>query len=218
MQIKGPIRVIFYVHKAIRAELDTVRDLAEKLELNSDFNEIEERVNFLADIVDAHAQGEEDAFYPAMDELRRDISQVFSWDHKIDEGYFQAIKQSITKIKGGGNQSDLASLKRNVYALHATLSAHAQKEDDLLVPLTDKEMDLGKQGEMVGKISAKIPPHLMEKALKWIVRIISPEERADYLGIVKRAVPPEGFDMMAGWVREALTADEWRELSSRLPD
>ncbi len=217
MQIKGPIRAMFYIHKAIRTELDTLRDLAEKLDLNSDYSEIERRVNFLADVVDAHAQGEEGAFYPAMDELRRDISQVFSWDHKIDEGYFQAIKQSITKIKGGGNQSDLVSLKRNIYALHATLGAHAQKEDDLLVPLTDKEMDLGKQGEMVGKMSAKIPPRQMEEGLKWIVGIISPEERADYLGIVKRAVPPEGFNMMVGWVREALTADEWQELSRRLP-
>ncbi len=217
MQIKGPIRAIFYIHKAIRTELDTLRDLAEKLELDSDCSEIERRVNFLADVVDAHAQGEEGAFYPAMDELRRDISLVFSWDHKIDEGYFQAIKQSITKIKGGGNQSDLVGLKRNIYALHATLGAHAQKEDDLLIPLADREMDLGEQGEMVGKISAKIPPHQMEEGLKWIVGTISLEERADYLGIMKRGVPPESFDMIAGWVKEVLTADEWQELSSRLP-
>ncbi len=50
MQIKGPIRAVFYVHKAIRTELDTLRDLAEKLELNADFSEIEDRVSFLAQV------------------------------------------------------------------------------------------------------------------------------------------------------------------------
>ncbi len=151
MQIKGPIRAIFYVHKAIRTELDTLRDLAEKLELSTDFSEIEDRVNFLGDVVNAHAMGEEDAFYPAMDELRRDISKAYSWDHELDEKLFQNVKESIARMKGGGNQSDLDSLKRNVYALNSTLSAHAQKEDDLLIPLTDKEIDPGNRARWLAK-------------------------------------------------------------------
>ncbi len=95
---------------------------------------------------------------------------------------------------------------------------YVHKENDLLVPLTDKEMDPGKQGAMVGKISARIPPPLMERALKWIVGIISPEERADYLGILKRGIPPERFDVMAGWVSEALSEGEWREFLSQMPE
>lgn len=216
MKIKGPMRSIFYPHKAIITELGILKDLTEKLALNSDFNELEDRVNFLSDVVNVHAKSEEDVFYPAVDELRKDISKVFIWDHELDEKYFQAIKESMAKLKGGGKQIDLENLNRNVCALSATLSAHAKKEDDLLVPLIDEEIDPMRQGEMVGKIVAHIPPHMMERVFKWIVSIISSEERADFIGIMKKGMPPERFDVVKGWTKEILSENEWKELLSRI--
>lgn len=218
MQIKGPVRAILYTHKAIKAELATLRDAAEKLELNANFDQIGEKVEFLHDAVSAHAAGEEAAFYPAADELRRDISQVYQWEHKVDEEYFKNIKGYIASLRNDGRPPDLREIKRNVYALHATLSTHAQKEDDLLVPLIDSELEPLRQGEMVGKIVAAVPPELMEKVFKWIVGAISTAERADYLGIVKKGAPPERFQVMVGWVRQVLPGDQWQELVAAMPE
>jgi len=216
VKIKGPIRSILYAHKAIRTELDVLRDITEKLDLDADFDEIKGRVNFLSNFVDSHAKAEEEVFYPAVDELRRDTSKPFNWDHKLEEKHFQSVKETLAKIKRYRNPSNFEGLKWNVYALSATLSAHAQKEDDLLVPILDEEVDPGKQGEMVGKFVSHIPPHLMEKGVKWIIGILSPEERVDYLGIIKRGIPPEKFDAVTGWVRETVSEDEWKELLNRM--
>ncbi len=218
IKIKGPMRSIFYVHNAIKTELDMLVNLIEKLSLSDNFNEFEDRIIFLNDVVRVHAEGEEDVFYPVIDELRKDMSKAFSWDHVIDEKYFYAIRESITRIKSGGNQTDLESLKREIHALNATLSAHAQKEDDLLVPMIDKEIDFSRQGEIVGKIVAHIPPHLMERMFKWIVSIVSLEEKADFIGIIKKGAPPEKFDAMRGWVKEILSEKEWGELLKQMPE
>ena len=83
----------------------------------------------------------------------------------------------------------------------------------MLVPLTDKEMDPGKQRAMVSKISTRVPLQLMERALRWLVGIISPEESADYPGI-----PPDRFGVMASWIRETLSEGKRRELISQMPE
>jgi len=215
--IKGPVRSMVHVHKAIRTELNTLADQVEKLQVGSDFSAFEDRVSFLSDAVHVHAEGEEEVVYPAVDELRRDVSSAYSWDHKVDEQYFREIKECISRLKTNGKQSDLDDLKRKVHVLKSFLSAHAQKEDDLLVPLIDSEVSPEKQGEMVGRISAHIPPEMMERMIKWMVGIFTVEESADFLGIIQRGAPPEGFAVMMGWVRETLPARDWGELQERMP-
>lgn len=216
MEIKGPIRAILYVHKVIQAELDRLASLASGLELGADFDGFGKRVNFLSDFVDIHVKGEDNVFYPAADGLRKDISKAYSWDHRLDEKYFQTIKEGINKLKGVGSKGDLDTLRRNIYDLRATLSAHAQKEDDLLVPLIDQEMPPPKQGEMFGKLMADLPMHKIEEMFKWIISTLSMEERADYLGIIKKGAPPEQFAVMMGWVKGGLSENEWKELLSRM--
>jgi hypothetical protein len=95
--------------------------------------------------------------------------------------------------------------------------AHAPKEDDLLVPLIDSEVSLEKQGEIVGRISAYIPPEMMEGMVKWMVGIFTVEESADFLGIIQSGTPPEGFAVVMEWVRETLPARDWGELLEKMP-
>ena len=216
--VKGPIRSFFHVHKAIKTELNSMADQVEKLDVDSDFStSLGGRVNFLSDVVKAHAGGEEEFLYPVVDELRRDLSNAYRWDHKVDEKYFGEIKGCITRLETTGQQSDLDSLKWHVHALQSFLSAHAQKEDDLLLPLIDSELSPEKQGEMVGQISAHIPPELLEPMLKWIVGALTVEERADFLGIVQGGAPPERFAVMMEWVKETLPARDWGELLEKQP-
>ncbi len=219
MQIKGPIRGFFYAHKAIRTELAALANLAERLAPNANINEFEDRLEVLHILVKAHAGGEEDGFYPGLDRVRKDISKAYIWDHKLDEELFESIKKSIARIKGNGKPSDIESLRMDMLTLKATLSAHAQKEDDLLVPLADAEMPLSEQGAIAGKVVAGIPPHLRERIFKRIViSALTTEERADYIGLVNKGLPPEVFQTMVGWVREVLPANDWKDLVQMTPE
>lgn len=217
-QIKGPVKGFLYAHKVIRAELAALADLAEKLQPNSSVEEFEDRVEVLHTFVEAHAGGEEDGFYPGLDRLRKDISKAYLWDHKLDEKLFDSIKKSIARIKGNGSLSDIESLKRNTLTLKATLSAHAQKEDDLLVPLADAKMPLEEQGAIVGKISARLQPQMMGRVVKLFADTLSSEERADWIGLVKRGLPPEVFQGMVGLVRQGVSEKDWQDLLQLLPE
>ncbi len=219
MQIKGPIRGFFYAHKAIRTELSALANLAERLDPNANIDEFEDRLEVLHILVKAHAGGEEDAYYPGLDRLRKDISKAYIWDHKLDEELFESIKRSIARINDNGKPSDIESLRRDMLTLKDTLSAHAQKEDDLLVPLADAEMPISEQGAIAGKVVAGIPPHLMERIFKRVViSALTTEERADYIGLVKKGLPPEVFETIVGWFREALPANDWKDLVQMTPE
>ncbi len=218
MQIQGPVRGFFYAHKAIRTELSALADLAERLDPNANIDEFEDRLEVLHTLVKAHAEGEEDDFYPGLDRIRKDISRAYSWDHKLDEELFESIKKSIDRIKGNGKPSDIESLRRDMLTLKATLSAHAQKEDDLLVPLADAEMPLSEQGVIVGKVVASIPPQLMERIFKRIlISALTTEERADQISLLKKGLPQDVFQTVVGWVREALSANDWKDLVQITP-
>ncbi|MFQ5978679.1 MAG: hemerythrin domain-containing protein, partial [Candidatus Heimdallarchaeota archaeon] len=94
MDIAGPIRAFVYVHKAIRAELNTLANMSLKLSQDDNLNDFGQRINFLHEFVGIHAKGEEDVFYPAVDEIGGEVSNVFVWDHRKDGEYFAAITEA----------------------------------------------------------------------------------------------------------------------------
>jgi hypothetical protein len=180
-------------------KLKRIRELEDKM------RELMGRMSYIADMEDPS------------DEDGEEFERLEAEYDKVDEEYFGEIKGCITRLGTTGQQSDLDSLKWHVHALQSFLSAHAQKEDDLLLPLIDSELGPEKQGEMVGQISAHIPPELLEPMLKWIIGALTVEERADWLGIIQGGAPPEGFVVMMAWVNESLPAADWGELLEKKP-
>ncbi len=216
MEIKGPIRAINYPHKAIRCELNNLVDLAESATIDTNFNEMEQRVSLLSDFVGFHAEAEEDYVYPALNDLHENIADSYSWDHKVDEEYFGNIKLTLQKLRAGGQAEDLVNLRRNVIALRTLLHAHSKKEDDLLIPIIDTEISPPDQGAMLGKISSKIPPEFMKSSIPFLFGNLTTDERVDYLGIMRNGMPPENFDMMMGWLGEALPSSDMEEIRHQL--
>jgi len=212
MEIKGPIRAINYPHKAIRCELNSLVDLVESATLGSDFSEMENRVNLLKKFVEFHADAEEDYVYPALNSLHANIADAYSWDHKVDAEYFQNITLALQKVKNGGTEDNLQNLRRNIIALRTLLHAHSKKEDDLLIPIIDTEISPPDQGAMLGKISSKIPPDFARETVPFLFGYLTTAERADYLGIMRQGMPPENFDMMMGWLGDALPSNDMEEL------
>ncbi|MFQ5981531.1 MAG: hypothetical protein ACE5OZ_25590 [Candidatus Heimdallarchaeota archaeon] len=87
-----------------------------------------------------------------------------------------------------------------------------------MVPMFDKATPPPKQGELLGQMISLMPPDLLQKAVKWIVRSNTPEDRADYASLVKMGAPAERFPIMKGWIKEALSEEDWKDLQARIPD
>ena len=220
VEIKGPIRAYYYPHKAIRVELESLESKSANLDLkNTDqLAEFENRINFLKQFFYAHEEGEEAALYPTASRLRKDMSKPFEWDRHVSEEYFQTISGAIAELKKSGELSAQLKLMRGTAALRAFLGAHETKEDEILLPLMDVELDPKEQGQIIGKAMSKFPESTVEDVEKFLVKRLTQDERVDFLRIVNQGAPPETFKAITKWVKEVLSEVEWEELRNKMPE
>jgi iron-sulfur cluster repair protein YtfE (RIC family) len=98
---------------------------------------IEERKALVGTIVDfldgrlvPHATAEEHTLYPAVAELiGREATAPMLYDHR-------AIRQRLAALEAA-DPADLAMLQELLYGLHALISVHFWKEEELYFPLLD---------------------------------------------------------------------------------
>jgi len=220
VEIKGPIRGYYYPHKAIRVELESLESKSATLDLESadELAEFKNRINFLKLFFNAHEDGEEASLYPTASNLRKDLSKPFEWDRHISEGYFQMISEAIDELRKSRERSALLKVMRGTAALRAFLSAHEIKEDEILLPLIDGELDPKEQGQVLGKAMSKFPESAVEDVEKFLVKRLAQDERVDFLKVVKQGAPPETFKAITEWVREVLSKEEWEELKIKMPE
>jgi Hemerythrin HHE cation binding domain len=105
---------------------------------------LEERLALVGSIVDfldgrlvPHATAEEHTLYPAVAELLGgpDATAPMLYDHR-------AIRQRLAQLKAA-DPADLATLQEQLYGLHALISVHFWKEEELYFPLLDAHEQAG---------------------------------------------------------------------------
>jgi iron-sulfur cluster repair protein YtfE (RIC family) len=104
---------------------------------------IEERKVLVGTIVDfldgrlvPHANAEEHTLYPEVAELiGREATAPMLYDH-------QAIRQRLAALEAA-DPADLATLQELLYGLHALISVHFWKEEELYFPLLDAHEKAG---------------------------------------------------------------------------
>jgi len=217
-KVKGPLEGFYYAHEVVRTELANLSDLAEKLNPGNNIDDFEKRVDNLHYYVGVHAKGEEEAFYPYLDKKYINISKAYLWDHELDEELFSSINKNIAKSKSSKNNSDIESLRKDVFTLKATLSAHAQKEDDLLVPLAADVLSPEEQGAIISKVAEHIEPQKMGDVIKLFAQSLSTEDKIAWIKIVKDGLPLEVFQEMAGLIQQSISGKEWQDIQQAVPE
>jgi hemerythrin-like domain-containing protein len=98
---------------------------------------IERIVSFLRDDLAPHAEREERGLYPHVARLLGDprVTQPMVYDH-------DAIRQLTARLQDAGNQ-DVPLLQELLYGLHALITVHFRKEDELYLPLLEREQAKG---------------------------------------------------------------------------
>jgi hemerythrin-like domain-containing protein len=98
---------------------------------------IERIVSFLRDDLAPHAEREERGLYPHVARLLGDprVTQPMVYDH-------DAIRQLTARLQDAGNQ-DVPLLQELLYGLHALITVHLRKEDELYLPLLEREQAKG---------------------------------------------------------------------------
>ena len=119
--------------------------------------DVDRAYDFLAHHLLPHAQAEDAALYPTVQQVlgSPDATRTMSRDH-VEVGTYIAELASLRKGLGGGslNPEQTAQLRRVLYGLYAILKLHFAKEEEVYLPILDQRLTPESAQEMFEKLEA----------------------------------------------------------------
>lgn len=209
------MRSFTYAHDAIRSELDELQQMTTELDPDDpeEVTELRDRFDFFTTYMGIHDDIEDAGLYPALDDLREDVSEIYEWDHEQAEEYFETFDEQLDAVESGDGSASKDDLIETIASIKALLYAHSRKEDELLLPLLAKEFPVEDQAEIAGKAGKVTPDELTEDTTKFMMSRIDREGREHMLGVYEQTMPDEKFETVLEWTREAVPEDEWEPLA-----
>lgn len=213
----SPITGLRFIHLGILAEAQAIENLAQADP--PDFAQIADRVTMLDRVALVHTDGEAEVMFPQLGKKVEHVSAGYLLDHEEERETFAELGELLTRATAGrADAATVGRIRRQTIALSAHLASHIHKEDQLITPLIGANFTPEEQGQMIAQMVGKIPPADLPIALPWLFSRLSIDDRLAYANEVMRNMPPPVQAAARGWIRGGLPADEWAELTRRLPE
>lgn len=108
-------------------------------------------------------------------------------------------------------------LHRQSIALNETMRLHATKENELLLPVLDREFDLDEQVSIAGRMAARVEQPLLMEMISWMYLGQTAGDREGMLLALTQALPPAAFGGVASMLSRTGSPDDWQEMERRIP-
>jgi hypothetical protein len=162
------------------------------------------------EILDYHARGEEEAVFPAVDNLTPLVAKAYLMDHH----YLDALVGRLEAMRAA---PDPLITARATAALDTHLRIHLDKEDAHLYPILRERTTEEQQASIVGTMARKVPPERMPTLVRWLFPLLNHDDRAVVAKGWMSLMPPQAFAGLKPLIREAVAGD-WAELTRRVPE
>ncbi|XAR63927.1 Ubiquitin--protein ligase [Bertholletia excelsa] len=191
-ELKSPILIFLYFHKAIHSELDELQRSAMAFATGqlADIQPLFERYHFVRLMYKHHSNAEDEVIFPALDIRVKNVAQAYSLEHKGESDLFDLLFELLTSSRQRDDHfaRELASCTG---ALQTSVSQHLLKEEEQVFPLLVEKFSFEEQASLVWQFLCSIPVNMMAKFLPWISSFISPAEYQDMLKCLHEIVPKE---------------------------
>ena len=133
-------------HRHLLPHVDELRTLADGLEgsvTEAQRTALEESEGWLRLHLVPHAEAEDKVLYPAVAPLvpAKDATATMTFDH-VEVG------KLVAELAKAGERSDLREIRRLLYTLHALVSSHFRKEEELFLPLIESRLSQDEVDEL----------------------------------------------------------------------
>ena len=207
----APLEAVTVIHNAFRRDLTEIDEAVYKVARHGgDLSPLIDRLRWFSQILDLHAQGEEEAVFPAVDRVAPLLAPLFVDDHREMDTMSEGLSQVV------GAPDELAAA-RAAAVLHSHVRIHLAKEDTYLYPTLARRIDIEEQGPIVGLMASKVPPELAPQFVNWIFTLVNQQDRVTMTAVWKALMPEEVFAGMRSLIQGALNSDDWSELTRRVP-
>lgn len=207
----GPIDIVRSFHNAFRRDVSQIDAAAFKLARNGgDLTPVFDRLRTVAEMLDYHAQGEEAAVFPAVDNLTPLVAQAYFLDHR-------ELDTMVNGLETMRKTPDALITARATAVLESHLRIHLDKEDVHLYPILRERTTESEQASVVGLMSKKVPPERFPALVQWLIPLLDFDDRVVVTEGWMKLMPPQVFASLKPLMRKVL-AEDWTELTRRIPN
>jgi hypothetical protein len=175
-----------------------------------DFGLVTKRYIFFNEVLVWHARGEEEAVFPALEEVAPLVSEPYERDHRGLDSAFESLHKAV-------EASDLLAAARATAAMNFHLRIHLDKEDVHLYRIFNERISLPEQGAIMVKMSQRVPRERFPELIGWLYPLLENRDRENMTRIWMQALPPSVFGDLSKVIKTAV-GDDWAELSRRIPE
>jgi hypothetical protein len=168
-----------------------------------------ERFRFFNDVLVWHAQGEELAIFPVLEDVAPLIAEAYVKDHRGLDSAFNELSESYAS-------RDPLTTARATAAFRFHLNIHLGKEDTHLYRIFTERVALPEQGKAVGIMSSTIPQERFPEVVAWMFPLMGHDDRENMTCIWQMVMPAPAFAGAKELIKKAVGSD-WAELTHRIP-
>jgi hypothetical protein len=206
-----PLDSIRAIHNAFRKEMAAMDAAAYSAAGGrGELGPVAKRYFFFNEVLVWHANGEEKAAFPALENVAPLVAEAYERDHRGLDSLFESLHKAV---KAG----DPLAVARATAAFDFHLRIHLDKEEAHLYRIFDERVSLPDQGAVVGKMAQEIPGERFADFVRWLFPLLGPDDRENMVRIMRQALPAPKFADAAGLIRAAI-GNDWAELVRRVPE
>jgi hemerythrin-like domain-containing protein len=209
----GPLGAVKFIHNAIRQDIKDIKsDVSTVATLGAgNLEGAGKRFAFLEEVLGIHERAEETHLFPAISAKVAGTGEHYERTHR-------EIDQVRTGLRAALAANNAEDANARLTDLRDRMDAHLDEEETVLLPLFDEHFSIPEQGAIVGKMAEEMPAERMGEVLTWILRLVSNDDRAAYLGVLSKAMPPQVFAGVRKLASEVIPPADWQVVSAQVPE
>jgi hypothetical protein len=205
-----PIDAIRAIHNAFRNDLESIDAAAlDSARGKEGLLPTIERFRFFNEVLVWHAQGEELAIFPLLDNVAPLVAEAYIKDHRGLDFAYDTLSKSYSA-------RDLLQTARATAAFRFHLNIHLDKEDTHLYRIFRERVSLPEQGKALGIMSSTVPKERFPEVVTWMFPLMGNDDRENMTRIWQMVMPEPTFTVVKELIKKAIGSD-WVELKRRIP-
>lgn len=209
--MSSPLDAVTVFHNAFRADMARIDAAALAAAQGAPgLDSALESFTFMNEVLDWHAEGEEEAVFTALEDVAPRLAWAYDRDHRgLDAGFAEFTRCMSLR--------DPVQTARATAAFTFHLDLHLAKEDAQVYPLIEGAVSLEEQGAILGKLSSRVPRDRFPEVVAWLFPLVDLDDRATMVRIYQRVQHPEVLSGLLGLIRGAIGDDDFAAVTALVP-
>ncbi|HVX16784.1 MAG TPA: hemerythrin domain-containing protein [Acidimicrobiales bacterium] len=209
------------IHKGIRAELFTITSSAGSLDPADQGarERLAGRVRRLVDLLVTHAEHEDGAIQPVLEQQLPDLAEQVATDHETLEARVQGLAVMADECVNEAEQHQRVAghvLYLELASFTSAYLAHQDLEERVLMPAIERAVGVDEVIAIHQAIIGSMPPAELVPGLVAMIPAMNVDDRTELLAGIRMSGPPEAFDGVWELTGSLLDATDLAALRARL--